>query len=331
MLLEETRTLAAHDVNLNVPEGRLACLAEQPFMAPTRLVDVDEDPRLTSPQETRNPALMRYALTVVLIALTGCSQAPTSFPSGNALARSCATLVSCFDGGASMRRCVSLETDVSPSVLTCLGNAGGDCDRALACVGASVLAAPTCAERQATCEGDTAVICLPPDGATPSYSLRADCAFHGETCVDGSCEGVPCTGGARCEGNTLVQCSVRERRVDCPSDTRCDAAAGTCVPAGPPCTDNVCDGDVIVRCYEGRSQRIDCASIGQACVAADGFVQCAPTGTECDDSFVTSCVSGILEYCGANNTIETFDCAANGFSGCAADPTRCVGRGLSGG
>ncbi len=270
---------------------------------------------------------------VVLVGVAGCS------PGGSldvpTIERGCANVGACISMGA-MRDCVSRFRDAYyRDELLCVAGANGSCEAAYACFGATVYPDLTCTTTTSSCEGSTRVVCT--DGFVgPSYTARIDCTAEGTTCVaDGSgntfCAIGTCSAsGRRCLGEHVAACSGSFELLErCPSGSACDPEFSRCVPTGPACTTGRCEGDVVVSCDEGREFRQDCGTLGLACVVTGGSPSCEATGTECNSTFAERCVGSELEYCGANDTIERFDCSAHGFSGCGGSPARCTVAGFS--
>lgn len=136
----------------------------------------------------------------------------------------------------------------------------------------------------------------------------------------------PCTPGSppRCDGDVLQRC-VAGRYVstlDCGrSGAVCDAAADACVGGGDACTGDgaTCDGTVLVRCRNGRRQRIDCGLNvrGASCRAMGAQAFCG-VALDCDPARAPStgtCEGANLSLCAGGRTYR-FDCAAMGFGTC---------------
>lgn len=230
------------------------------------------------------------------------------------------------------------QVPVGEDELACLRAAGASCERVLACLGISRLEpVAACTPDGFQCDGDVITRCveLSPGSGSAGVSIVQDCGAFGYTCVtlpDGGilagCVEAAC--GARyfeCESDRVFRnCAGGALyRGRCREGTRCES--GACVGAGPACTENRCDGDVLVSCdpTTGREDvRIDCPALGLRCEAFPTLndAACSPIeGRTC--TMPPSCRDGALTYCRPDGTEHTYDCAAHGFAGC--EGSRCIG------
>lgn len=204
------------------------------------------------------------------------------------------------------------------------------------------------------CQGDDWVFC--DELGAPAAVM--DCSAAGLVCgqdVWAGCGGEACQFGvteASCDGDTLVECSPAGFmvRVDCPTQYNLVRVSGKdgehvysiagetcgydemrgalgCVGTGEACGffSQRCDGDVLETCAGGKLARRECAALtpaGQGC----GFVQagqfagaaaCGPLAGACDLADDERCEAGVIGYCDMG-TPASLDCAAVGYSGCAA-------------
>jgi len=146
--------------------------------------------------------------------------------------------------------------------ISCLANAGTDCDRARGCVNLGV--APTgCSDPlHPVCDGEVFRYCCGLQGMTCAF----DCASAGQHCFtqsngDGICAVESCdVAGASCDGSTVVYCrDGLEQRRECQGDLSCGVSIYPpnpiqCVATGPSCTEASvrCERDTIISCPEGR-------------------------------------------------------------------------------
>jgi hypothetical protein len=230
------------------------------------------------------------------------------------------------------------QVPVGEDELACLRAAGASCARILACLGISRLErVASCTPDAFRCDGDIITRCveLSPGSGSAGFSIVQDCGVVGYTCVElpdggilAGCVEAPC--GARyfeCESDRVFRnCSGGAlSRGRCREGTTCQA--GACVGAGPPCTENRCEGDVLVSCdpTTGREDlRIDCPALGLRCETYPTLNDAGCSridGATCTS--LPSCRDGTLTYCRPDGTEHTYDCTAHGFAGC--EGSRCVG------
>lgn len=229
-----------------------------------------------------------------------------------------------------------------PDIRACVLGARGDCDAIMACLGVERPARLTeeeCYAMAPHCEGDVRVACI--EGAA-YYLFRQDRRAVGETCEQPppeSCDWV----GPRClDASTSVRCDdglrgpVETCRVGyaCTTDgptEGCDSRtrrcwSGVCLPAGPSCDRDHCDGDTLVFCDlvtpDGPSReatRYDCASGGMRCAENDLggmiYAQCVGTLGECEPGPAT-CDGTTLTYCAPDGSVRRYDCVEHGFARC---------------
>ncbi|TVR00479.1 MAG: hypothetical protein EA398_11275 [Deltaproteobacteria bacterium] len=173
----------------------------------------------------------------------------------------------------------------------------------------------------------------PPSGEVPGQpgsgcETNAECAGTLE-CIDGRCAAT--CGGETCEAPTPLCDEVAERCVECLRDTQCDDGFvcddGVCFPrcaldgcedgevcdpetgaclsadcsAYPPCPDNTCDGNLLVRCEPnaaGCPVRVDrdCGAEGGACQQTAAGAECRiPCATDGDCAEGESCQGGFCQ------------------------------------
>tara|TARA_B100000029_G_scaffold510082_1_gene600761 strand:- start:402 stop:1772 length:1371 start_codon:yes stop_codon:yes gene_type:complete len=133
------------------------------------------------------------------------------------------------------------------------------------------------------------------------------------------CMGITYAGS--CDGNVLTWCdegglSTRDCGAcgeTCVSD---DAAGFICVETncGDLTYEGRCDGDVAVWCNSnGEIESNDCSDQGNACGYVDDDLGywCVEGGCG-DTDYYGHCDGSIVEWCGADNDLETIDCAEHG-------------------
>jgi hypothetical protein len=280
------------------------------------------------------------------------SSPPVVLPSAAELVRACAFEVSCFHdpAAATLNNCIgyltvgleglpdlftppSLETADFRRYIDC-ANRNQDCTDVLDCVTLGHGSAWCAAHPGTTCDGDVLVPC---STATPADAalFTVDCAARGMHCAvangGASCsDGVSCDPRAEmpyCDGNRYYQyCDSTTRlryRFDCARSTipnaTCRGSKG-CVPSGPPCSANRCDGDVLVSCIVGQEVPLDCSQRASHCVDVMGNPTCVPIATECDDGKnVDACNNDALTTC-LDGTLQSIACSAIGLSTCSLTP-----------
>jgi hypothetical protein len=212
-------------------------------------------------------------------------------------------------------------------------DAAADCESVLQCASRGHDPDFCAAHPGDVCDGDVLVRCMSADW--PIYTT--DCAALGMRCAEAngsaSCtDGVGCAPGtAYCEGNRyFVSCDPTTHlrsREDCarspiPHATcRIDASFGGragCLPSGPPCTRDRCEGDELVVCLAGEEVRTDCAQRASHCSEpqfgtprCETDSDCGKTTDACAGSDLTSCVDGIT---------HTIGCDDIGLATCAPAP-----------
>jgi len=271
--------------------------------------------------------------------------------------RTCAFEVSCLRDppAATMSNCIGyfqagLDDWIVPAFFTlsipgsefrryvACAVAGIDCTSVLECASRGHDPAFCAAHPGNVCDGDLLVQC-PPATASADWAIyTSDCAALGMRCAEAngsaSCtDGVGCdpkTSSAYCDGNRyFVRCdsdtSLRYRfdcarspivNATCRIDTR---FASGCLPSGPPCAGDRCDGDELVVCLAGEEARVDCTGRSSHCAVVSGKPACVPVATDCtystsdacDGSGITTCVDGLL---------ERIDCSTLGLTTCMPAP-----------
>ena len=277
---------------------------------------------------------------------------PVTLPPLADVVRACAFEVSCLHDppAATMNNCVfyllaGLEGlpgfFVPPAVdvtdfrryVDC-ARSSGDCASVLACATQGHDAAFCTAHPGTTCDGNLVVPC-PPATATPDAALfTIDCAARGLGCVEAN-GGASCTNGiscdpqaepAGCDGNryfTFCDDTTRLRyRADCTrspiANATCRAGGDTvgCLPSGPPCTGDRCDGDTWVRCLGGDEVPLDCAELGATCGLVKAAPACVPLASECSDGTTTDACSGDSLTTCVDNQLFAVPCGSIGLATC---------------
>ena len=277
---------------------------------------------------------------------------PVQLPSTAELLRACAFEVSCLHDppAATLTNCISyltlgleglpdlfapqwLETADFRRYIDC-ANRNQDCTDVLDCVTLGH-GSEYCADHPGTtCDGDLLVPC---PTATPADAalFTVDCAARGMHCeaLNGSAsctDGIHCDPKAEmpyCDGNRYYQfCDSTTElryRFDCArstiANTTCRGSKG-CVPSGPPCSANRCDGDILVSCIVGEEVPLDCSQRASHCVDVGGNPTCVPIATECDyGKNVDACTDATLTTC-LDGRLQSIDCSAIGLAACALTP-----------
>jgi hypothetical protein len=214
--------------------------------------------------------------------------------------------------------------------------------------------------------GGTYTACDPPDGGIVMAECGnsevplgiSPCALHGRSCarVDGSksiCagkRGAACTGNPRCESTFAVSCKSAggiesDEGRDCTAvgDGRCvsDRDGVACAPpadagaCGIATTSRVACSDkhVAESCVDGKAVKINCAVLGQGCVAGtassvEPSTACTnmDAGTSCNTAEDDCDGSGILVSC-AQGTEFQLRCNKLGLGSCekaAGRQARCT-------
>lgn len=215
-------------------------------------------------------------------------------------ATSCADYVRCADFGVSLsgmvaRRCNGTVLDQSsapggsgPRTFDCAAWAGGTCADSR-CV--YPMMTPCTEINQSRCDGATRVWCRPTSTPGMGTEIREPCPAAMECLGNAtfSTSDVACVPplrscaapAARCDGDVVTVCTTDrrpgmsgliEQRQDCAvAGLRCvmDARGRPgCAPVAMECmaasagTSGVCDGSAIRVCVQGRTERLDCASVG---------------------------------------------------------------------
>jgi len=238
---------------------------------------------------------------------------------------------------------------VSSTQLSCIAQAGLDCDKALDCV--STAAATPCPTPTWTCNGDLLSHC---DSFRGDRVVSEDCAAAGLHCVavgnEARCGSAACdphTFGAACDGSSLLECQpvfapdgsmiggVVRPAQDCGAhDATCGVGTygAACIGNGPACTPSpglnaiACDGDVLITCdADGHQERTDCTASGLRCVMITtpnpaGLVYTCGTQSQlivCEEGpNFAQCDGTKLQYCDEHGNAE-LDCKQLGYSDCA--------------
>lgn len=270
----------------------------------------------------RYPLLVRRALPLAALVLVACEPgqiAPEelagifvrrSVCSELALTSTIASIVGGSDGSAAA---ASSQLDCSRSA--------SSCDALDRCSGIDPDTSCDPSDDAPRCDGDVAEQCH-----SSGRIQRTDCASDDEGntgCFEDEL-GVPRCGigscaedGIRCEGDVIVSCSlgVERRAEDCAVSGRAcvvfAAMRAGCVDRVESCDDDVCDGDLRLRCIAGMGyQETDCAAtIAPAtCVDEDGPPRCGLEEPECEDG-AGECVGAVARICDGGRWIE-LDCAS---------------------
>ena len=162
--------------------------------------------------------------------------------------------------------------------------------------------------------------------------MRCAEANGGASCTNGiSCD--PNTESAGCDGNRYFDLCDRTTRLryrldcarsslpnaTCRSDGQTFAPTIGCLPSGPPCAGDRCEGDVLVSCYGGEERLIDCARLESNCAVVDGKPGCVPVASECSDGTTDQCAGTGITTC-FEGKLETIDCNAVGATTCVLSP-----------
>jgi hypothetical protein len=210
-------------------------------------------------------------------------------------------------------------------VKSCFGQFGSTCDAELGDCRDNV-----CHPGTPVCDGDVATQCAE-DGQGPQPN-GTDCAASNDTCFDGECQDVVCTGDFVCSGGVLQRClnhgTYLQYQSDCAFESLCDAEAGKCIT--PTCEPGafVCNGNVATRCKADGSGYVaggtDCGAKDLACdgggclskVCTPGAAFCAGGNPQkCSTSgaqYVPSDICSSGEYCAEGSQFCLLDkCSAN--------------------
>lgn len=224
------------------------------------------------------------------------------------------------------------QAALSDDEVSCLLAAKGDCDAAAACVGAKP-DAPACAASDATCQDSVARGCHLGLGIETSEQCAS--GTHCGPCGrKGTCCSSACSTPNRCDGERPTRCEMHlnSEPISCTDyGMRCSehpTAVPDCVGTGSACAPNFaahCEGAVLVACYSGRSQEIDCAQQGMVCATwSDGQGQssarCVHRSNDCvEGRNLEACTGSALHFCDAGEAAE-IDCTKLGFATCATGP-----------
>lgn len=278
--------------------------------------------------------------------------------SGSVIAKACAVMNSCeqiwsgenyYSIGACTEETIQMMAIgyISPDIpyMECLSRAGGDCNKAFACLNdghqPQSCDDSTFADR---CDGSVAVSC-----SYDGFVIYEDCAELDEyfpqpfdfVCVMdyeyAECSSPPCEGyPPRCIGSFVEYCDDGERYAeDCGlygATCEMTAEAADCVGTGPACEEEPwygrCDGDFIVLCMNGREARVNCAEADPNFTCRmDDYEEvafCGGRGSECsvgyeDEYGGDSCSGTVINYC-FGGYIKSLDCRSLGFSTCRSNP-----------
>jgi len=220
---------------------------------------------------------------------------------------------------------------------SCVARASS-CDDYFACVYPGAQRA-ACALNSPTCRGNELDQCFSL-GDAGTLTVATDCTTSNATCrtVDDAGACLPpyacgATESAYCSGNTLVWCykpeysTPRPIPLDCAqSGLVCDGTACRDEPRRG-CTEDVCDGSSLRRCYQGTAFSLDCHVIDASftCFSDSGQLRCGASQPDarcpldpissqnvwCDGDVAQACLWG---------RVLSVDCGAVGAS--------CVGAGL---
>jgi hypothetical protein len=223
----------------------------------------------------------------------------------------------------------------------CLATTGGGCQAVAECLGYVVEPYDGTCE---PCVGDVASVCA------NGYRLQLDCARLGLQCdpVAWCVEEAPATA---CDENTFARvCTADGRPRYCNdevvttgpvcTDVGLACEDGWCVGTGEACqgTDTEyeggihfegtgCEGQSLIACVEGRTQRRDCKTVHPdfSCQSFGGEFFCG-LASECVPGNIPPGTRGTAEQCEGTEVvfcnagrIERVDCTELGFTGCNLD------------
>jgi hypothetical protein len=282
---------------------------------------------------------------------------PATLPPLAQIVRACAFEVSCLHNppASTMTACdtyfeAGLDNWIFPQPTLRLGidpgefrryvacaNAATDCAGVLACASRGHDAAYCAAHPDFACDGDLLVQC-PSAGAPLDPAIyTSDCAALGMHCVATALgtavctDGVACTDppGQRCDGNRyLTSCDAATHlryRMDCSRSSIPNATCrylgpeGACLPSGPPCAGDRCEGDVLVTCLAGEEVRSDCTQHDATCSVVNRAPTCVPVNSECDASMADACSGAGITTC-FEGELHTIFCDDIGASTCMPAP-----------
>jgi hypothetical protein len=263
----------------------------------------------------------------------------------------CLKVASCIDGlYPSIGSCIfEIESNMAfhgvgleEELKDCVINAGNDCHQVALCLYHDGIEPTPCNEstHESSCDGNIAINCI------ESVVTYWDCSnisfvpdIYEMTCIveephSAECAGEFCDGFiSRCNGvyieycNAGVfdglsgqDCSFLEPSATCEEN---DEGISECVGSGPACVpDNTprCEGDILIKCFNGKEAARDCSILGDnyTCRSSDIEAECRGIGDECllvDDTYTDLCIGPILHYCYAGY-ISAVDCTSIGFSTC---------------
>jgi hypothetical protein len=275
------------------------------------------------------------ALIVSCVAChVSCSASPdAATPSTDELIAACEVDDACVvgaTGSKDVNDCLAYWTRgrplLQPQIVHCMAAAAGDCVKARACIGRTVLMNPSCST-PTSCMGDKLSQC--------SFGLEilTDCTVSGAHCLTaGSATACAvsnaCTADS-CDGTKIVRCNQSlAQRADCADIGDTCVLAGTvpdqtaeCRGIGAACTGPRIDGNTLVTCDFGFEHRVDCNA-----AVPGGTVQHQTTmngpddycglGTACEPgAALATCTNGQLTMC-VFGTVRSVDCTALGYTGC---------------
>ena len=250
----------------------------------------------------------------------------------------CMAVSSCLPGWASENTSFSdycaaewmgsrIDAEAESSAYLCAIAAHGDCEAVRACF--AITLDPTCPMNVDRCDGDVLRRCDLTAGLPYVRGGTQDCAALGLSCLTTQPHGVARCGIAYCRPSTTLAClgpTVSMQcssgvlvQVPCQNGTRCLGGQG-CVPTGPACTEDACEGEIAVRCDGAPNgqlgARIDCAARGEQC-SLTTVATCVQPRSDCTAA-TEGCFDGTtVGYCGLDGRPHTFDCVAHGYTGCA--------------
>ena len=279
---------------------------------------------------------------------------PAQLPPRDQIVRACAFEVSCLHDppASTMQNCdlyfeAGLDNWILPRPFLVLpvepgefrrwidcANAATDCAGVLACASRGHDAAYCAAHPGFGCDGDVLVQCSPDPATNDAAIFTTDCAALGMRCAEAHgtavcTDGVPCTPASQpeaCDGNRYYtycdQTTGLRYRLDCARSSIPDAtcrlsssSASGCLPSGPPCAGDRCEGDVLVSCLAGQEVRVDCTQLDATCGAPNGAPTCVPVASECDASTVDACRGADLTTC-VDGELRTIFCDSIGLTSC---------------
>jgi hypothetical protein len=228
---------------------------------------------------------------------------------------------------------------ISAAQVNCLAQAGDNCDNAKKCLNDGQVPTACTTGGAVSCSGTVLTSCDTSHGA--GFTTQFDCAVYGEMCLNGTnrpeCGAGTCAAqGASCNGTQVQTCNNNGvyKLFDCGElgaacnptiIAHCRGLGAACTAPSANDTSLRCDGDTLVSCLDGQEGSLDCGKLGVHCLpnAKGDHFACA-LGNACDPAnYQATCSGTTLSFCN-DGRVDTFDCAAGGFTMCnAANGGRC--------